>query len=473
MSRSAIIDIGSNAIRASVYDSRTLGAKEVYNDKFRSDVRDFLKEDDIAHIKHPLFLIFEHFIHIFNNLNVKKVTCIATEVLREHPKAAEFQKLIKQKFKIDVEILSGTNESKYGAMGVMHGIEGAAGIVADLGGGSLEISEVNSNEIKDCVSLKLGGQVLQGIENLDEEYIIHRVEKVFTQRHIQNLYFIGGSLRLLGRIYMEYTRYPLQNLHNLVMPQDELLICLDRIEGNIKSGRPISKFSKLRNVEFFHSSIILARALISFFNPDNIIISNYGLKEGVHFCSLSEDERAKDVLWEKASYLSGLKISDIEFNKYSDILEPLLVKQDPEILRMLSYAIILSELVCNIDKQFRALLFADFILALDIPFNHKQRTMLAIIVSYINSSKVPYNLEKMGKSLLSRDEYRNTKIAGNLLKITYDVDGIGFKQPTFFISSSDYGRLSFESERMVTSPVFRRIKDSLKNIALIRKFANS
>jgi exopolyphosphatase/guanosine-5'-triphosphate,3'-diphosphate pyrophosphatase len=62
--RSAIIDIGSNALRAVVYESGEIGAPEIFNDKFKSDVINLLKLDNLE-VKHQTYLSLQYLVHIF------------------------------------------------------------------------------------------------------------------------------------------------------------------------------------------------------------------------------------------------------------------------------------------------------------------------------------------------------------------------------------------------------------------------
>ena len=59
--RSAIIDIGYNAIRAVVFERDSLGAPEIFNDKFKSDIPSLLEMEDI-NVKHQTYLLLKYFI---------------------------------------------------------------------------------------------------------------------------------------------------------------------------------------------------------------------------------------------------------------------------------------------------------------------------------------------------------------------------------------------------------------------------
>jgi len=49
--RLGIIDIGYNAIRAVVHESNTIGAPEIFNNKFKNDILTLLMQEELD-IKH-------------------------------------------------------------------------------------------------------------------------------------------------------------------------------------------------------------------------------------------------------------------------------------------------------------------------------------------------------------------------------------------------------------------------------------
>ena len=56
----------------------------------------------------------------------------------------------------NIDVLTGKEEARYAALGVMAGIPEADGIVGDLGGGSLELIDVQDGKIRDGITLPIG-----------------------------------------------------------------------------------------------------------------------------------------------------------------------------------------------------------------------------------------------------------------------------------------------------------------------------
>ena len=109
----------------------------------------------------------------------------------------------------------------------MSGFHKPDGIVGDLGGGSLELTEVQGHRVKTGVTLPLGGLALQDISSKS----IKKAEKIVRgrcgdARLLENgkgrtFYAIGGTWRALARLHMWQTGYPLHVMHGYVMPAKE------------------------------------------------------------------------------------------------------------------------------------------------------------------------------------------------------------------------------------------------------------
>ena len=83
--KSAVIDIGSNAIRTVVYENGLQGASILFHSKFKCDLKGLLdKEEEDRY--HQIYAIFQYFAHYFEKNNVKKIKCVATEALRRQKK---------------------------------------------------------------------------------------------------------------------------------------------------------------------------------------------------------------------------------------------------------------------------------------------------------------------------------------------------------------------------------------------------
>lgn len=456
--RSAIIDIGYNAIRAVVYENDRLGSSEIFNTKFKNDILSLLASKSLD-VKHQTYLSIQYLLHIFKNLEVDNIQCVATAVLRDHPRANDFTTYIKDTYDFDINIISGDEEARLTALGLISGIHASHGIAADLGGGSLELIAIDKGEIGKLGSLALGTKIINSLNIRDENKLIEIITEQYGSQTYENLYFIGGALRFIGRLYIDFMHYPIKNLHNLEIKTDEFSVYLDKLQNSYKEN-------KLGKKKINGNAILVAKAMIEVFQPKKIIVSTYGLKEGVRFDSMPQSEKDKNIVLEKIQDACGFD-QDTDFESYTKIAEPL-VKNTDDFAEILQLAIILLSFTHKIDKTLPPLAISEFILSSEIPFTHRMRVMLALSLSYTTHHRPSLDLIKISKRLLSKQDYNNCQIIGYFLCIAEEIDGPKFLRPSFSIKINR-NFLEIDSEEILPRPIFEKVCHKLKSIAYARK----
>lgn len=455
------MDIGYNAIRAVVYESNKLGAPEIFNNKFKSDILSLLANDSFD-IKHQTYLSIRYLLHIFKRLNVANIHCVATAVLREHPKANDFITYIKNKYNFDIRIITGEEEARLTALGLMSGIINCNGIAADLGGGSLELVEVMDNQVGKLNSLKLGTKVISSRNITNANEITSIISTQFGNTHYKNLYLIGGALRFIGRLYIDFMQYPIKNLHNLEISSQDFMNYLVKIQSN-----PINIKNKFGKRKINTNAILVAEALIEVFKPEKIIISTYGIKEGVRTEILSQQEKNKNIVEAKVAYTCNYDISKTDFSSYYAILKKILSDSD-YLYELLKLSIMLVSLKHKFDKTLPPKALSEYILASEIPFPHKTRVMLALILAYTSNYKPDSELAKSARSLITKEDYANCQIIGYFLQISEEIDGADFSRPSYDINVKNY-YFEIEWNEILPRPIFEKVCMRLKSIAYAKK----
>jgi exopolyphosphatase/guanosine-5'-triphosphate,3'-diphosphate pyrophosphatase len=238
---------------------------------------------------------------------------IATAACRDATNGRAFITQAQRICRAKIDVLSGPREAQLSALGVVAGIHHPNGFVGDLGGGSLECTDVHGSRIGSRVTLPLGGLALQDAASKS----IKRAEKIVVKAlsgvpQLKNMkrrsfYAVGGTWRALARLHMFQTGYPLHVMHNYVIPAKEALEfarlvhrvnpeTLSRIEVIAKARRPLLPYAAL-----------VLENLIRIGKPEDIVISVLGVREGLLYSLLSEKERKKDALIAAASDLNILR----------------------------------------------------------------------------------------------------------------------------------------------------------------------
>jgi exopolyphosphatase / guanosine-5'-triphosphate,3'-diphosphate pyrophosphatase len=459
--RAAIMDIGSNAIRAVIYETDDIGAPEIFNSKFKSDIFTLLEEPNFD-VKHQIYLSIQYLLHIFEKLEVTNIKCVATAVLREHPRAKEFVKFIKNKFNFTIDVISGKEEARLTAMGLVSGIRHSNGIAADLGGGSLELVEVSNTQIGRLESLELGTRVISD-RNLDkQELITEIIKKEYGEYQYDNLYLIGGALRFIGRIYIDFMRYPLKNLHNLEISSEDFLYYLSKLPDSFEQTQNVVEKRKINN-----NAVLVARSMVEVFKPKSIIVSTYGLKEGVRSQCMNSYHEKKDLVIEKVKYTCNYNKENTDFDSYTEVISPL-ISGEKDLGVIMELAIMLLKLKRRFDKTLKPTAMYEFIFASEIPFTHKIRVKLALIFAYSSNFKPDAALVNISRQIITKNENNNAQIIGHFLSIAEEIDGPVFTTPSFSIKMQN-NFLEIISQGILPRPIFEKVCHRLKSIAYIRK----
>lgn len=330
-------------------------------------------------------------------------------------------------------------------------------------GGSLELAIIKDKKISVFKSLPLGTSLITQNCLNDINLISQIIKQEFETLYFPNLYLIGGALRLIGRSYMKFIRYPLKNLHNLEIDYEEFKLYLDKLSANS------SKAKTHYEPKIDLNAIIVAKAMLNIFASKKVIISNYGLKEGVRFYHLPAQEQQKNIIYERIKTLVNFDENNCKIQDYIEIIKPILMKPDLITIGSITLVIMLARHNKNIDKTLRSNFIVEFILASDIPFSHRQRLMLSIALTLTYTSKNNTYINKLAKRMICKYDYCNSYIIGNFVRIAREVDGPEFSSPSFFLKLQTNKYIEISTVEILPRSVFAKVCGHLKNIGLLRK----
>lgn len=300
-----IVDIGSNSIRLVIYDGVIRAPTPVFNEKILCGLgrnvgsTGMLGDEAVGRA----LAAFQRFHAIASVLGVKNLRAIATAAVREAKNGKDFIRAAEAALGIRIEILSGEEEAKYAAEGIMMGFANADGIAGDLGGGSLELIDVSAKALNSATTLPLGG--LRLIDTTGDK--IDRAQSLIDEslsgvswlkRGLgRPMYLVGGTWRALAKVHMEHTSYPLRVMHGYTIPtKDAIEFCeqLRRIK-KIASLPGIADVARARREVLPYGAFVLER-LLKATQPSQVVLSVFGIREGLLYSKLSAHERAKDPL---------------------------------------------------------------------------------------------------------------------------------------------------------------------------------
>ena len=186
----AAIDAGSNAIRLSVARAYSaLDIEPVHTERYpiRLGESVFVRPRFSEEIFKKAAKAFRHFHELMAEYGVTRYRAVATSATREARNRKAFLRRIKQKSGIVLEVISAAEEARLGREAVIAalGPETPPRCIADLGGGSLEISILRDHTVEQSAQLPVG--TVRLITTLDLRGVIRPAEAEQVRRYVRAL----------------------------------------------------------------------------------------------------------------------------------------------------------------------------------------------------------------------------------------------------------------------------------------------
>jgi exopolyphosphatase/guanosine-5'-triphosphate,3'-diphosphate pyrophosphatase len=311
----AVIDIGSNSVRLVAYEGLTRSPTPIFNEKVLAGLGREVQTTGLlaTDAVEKALAALRRFRALCDRLEVVKVWSIATAACRDAKNGKAFVTEAERICGTKIDILSGKREAELSALGVVSGFHNPDGIVGDLGGGSLELTELSGQRIKSGVTLPLGGLALQDISAKSVKKAEKIVKSALADAELlaagkgRTFYAIGGTWRALARLHMWQVGYPLHVMHGYVLPAKEALEFSNLVHRvNPEMLSQIEVVTDARRPLLAYAALVLEN-LVRIAKPKEVVISALGVREGLLYSMLDADERAKDPLIAAASELNLLR----------------------------------------------------------------------------------------------------------------------------------------------------------------------
>ena len=311
----AVIDIGSNSVRLVVYEQMARSLVSVFNEKTLCGLGREVQSTGLLapDAVDKALTALQRFHALCKIQRVGRVFAIATAACRDASNGPDFIARAERICGVTIEILSGPQEARLSAYGVISGIHKPDGIVGDLGGGSLELIDVRGHRLHGGVTLPLGSLALQDLSHKS----LKRAERIVRNELIdiprlkagrgRTFYAVGGTWRALARIHIIQSGYPLKVMHGYSIPATDALDFARRLRrlaaANMLAN--IEAVSEARRPLLTYAALVLEH-IIRVARPKTITFSTFGVREGLLYSMLPEAERNKDGLICAAQTLNEL-----------------------------------------------------------------------------------------------------------------------------------------------------------------------
>jgi len=303
--RLGVVDLGSNSVRLVVFEGLSRNPLTIFNEKAVLGLgrglqhTGLLNEEAIG----PALTVLGRYAAVARAMGADPVEIIATAAARDALNGPAFIAAIQARLPdIAIRVLTGPEEGALSADGVLLGFPQADGILGDLGGGSLELVELNQGVAEPAASLPLGTIRLADRSGGDVAKARALAEaELATLPWLKNgegrdLYLVGGAWRALARMHMAQTGYPLSIVHHYVLRREEardLAGVVAQAPRRTLERMPGATVKRLADLSF---AAVVLRRLLRATAARRVVFSANGLREGWYARLLPPEVREEDPL---------------------------------------------------------------------------------------------------------------------------------------------------------------------------------
>lgn len=311
MRRIGVVDLGSNTIRLVVYACEPEKSFRLV-DQIREPIRlaegaaasGELSEAGIERAITALRLIGDY----AHDTHLADLTVVATSAARDASNGAEFIEQVRR-LDVDVDVLDGEQEARYGVLAVANGFSFDDAWVMDLGGGSAQVSRMEHRLFAGGAAYPLGAVrltelYLQSDPPADDE--IERLRGAVRaeladvvaalRKGSDPLVAMGGTIRNLARAVQATSDYPIGQVHGLFIRRRDLEKLVERLSRATTKRRARMAGIKSDRADIIVAGALVYETLLRAADLDGLYVSGQGIREGVLFTRMFSEPHLMPVV---------------------------------------------------------------------------------------------------------------------------------------------------------------------------------
>jgi exopolyphosphatase/guanosine-5'-triphosphate,3'-diphosphate pyrophosphatase len=362
-----------------------------------------------------------------------RVHAAATAAVREARDGPAFCRRVEAETGLKLRVLTGVEEARYAALGVIAGAPGAEGLVGDLGGASLELTRLARGEPGLGVTLPLGPFAFDLAGPFDagrvRAEVARELQSLTGDFHAATLNAVGGAWRNFALLHMRMSDYPLGIIHQYELSRADTLVAARFIgqqsRGSLERIEGISR----RRVEGLPHAAAVLEALVRELGVEGVVLSAFGLREGMLFDAMSRQIRERDPLVEGCAALGARVAAAEELGEALQSwiapafakLEPLFGARDETLL---AAACRLADFGAQLHPDHRAdLVFEQVLRAPIAGMDHPERVFLACAAFGRHTGSAAMPAPDLVRRLLSSERYQRARALGAAIRLGCDLSG--------------------------------------------------
>ena len=424
--RCAVVDLGSNSVRLVVYEGLGRNPVAIFNEKATLRLgrglatSGRLNADAIG----PALRVMARYAAIARAMQADPFEVLATAAVRDASNGPAFRAELEQSIPgLRFRILTGPEEAGLSADGVLCGIPDALGVMADIGGGSLEVVRLGGP--RQAVSLGLG--VIKLSDRAEGDPVRARaiadadlsVVPWLQDGAEQSLYLVGGAFRALARAHMLAVGYPLNIVHHYTIGRDAARDLADRVM-EIRKGDRVAGTSRRRADDLPMAAIVLRR-LLRQTGAARVVWSADGIREGWYMRQVPPSERTREPMLAAAQEIATRYGRDPNLPPALYAWTTALFDHEPARAAQLRLAACwLSDCGAHDHPEYRAeQAFLRVFHQPGVAIDHPGRAQLALTVALRYEAEPDASFLLPARALLDPDGVRRAEVLGTALRLAY------------------------------------------------------
>src|SRR5262245_3314217 len=292
----AVVDLGSNSGRVLVVRLNELGHLDVLESEgtplrlvHELNESSSLGESVIQRTLEAL----RGFHAIARGAGAENVYVVATAAVREASNGDAFVQRLRCETGLDISIISGEAEARYGFLGALYGVPADRGMLVDIGGGSVQLARFRDRALEQSWSLPLGALRLSdrfllsdppsgGEQRRLEDYVRRSLTDAGVPRLDADDVVVGtgGSIRNLAKLDRRRD-YPIPRLHGYHLTRRAVANLAHRLAAQPDAQRAQMPGLNTSRFDSIVGGALCLRVMLDALGVSGMLVSGHGLREGV------------------------------------------------------------------------------------------------------------------------------------------------------------------------------------------------
>ncbi len=430
LTRSAVVDLGSNSVRLVVFEGGPRNPVAIFNERAvlrlgrGLETTGKLNEEGVA----AALTVMHRYGAVARAMGADPMEVLATAAVRDASNGGAFVEGLRDRMPgVPIRILTGEQEASLSAAGVLCGIPQANGILADIGGGSLEVVRLSGGHAGAAQTLPLG--VIRLADRATGDLVRARAIAEADLKTVpwlfqypgRDLYLVGGAWRALARIHMAQTGYPLAIVHHYTIDSDEVRD-LTGVIGSA-SRRMLERLpgAPRRRLDDLPYAAIVLRRVLRATAARRVVFSANGIREGWYMARLPPEVAALDPVLAASRDLGERHGRDPAMPaSLAAWTRPLFPGETADAARLREAACLLSDIGSHDHPEYRAeQAYLRVLRQPGVALDHYGRAFLALAIAIRYEAEPASPMLAIARQLLDEATALRATILGHAMRLAY------------------------------------------------------